>query len=95
LAQVGHTAAEMVEMTNGIATELGDRMQCRQFIISGGIRDFLDGYHLIHTIRFPAVYGQASGFLRHARGDYEELRRYVEKVVRGLEVAHSFLVPKG
>lgn len=95
LAQVGHTAGEMVEMTNLISKELGDKMQCRQFIISGGIRDFLDGYHLIRKIQFPAVYGQASGFLRHARGDYEELRSYVEKVVRGLEVAYAYLVPKG
>ncbi len=91
LARVGHSADEMAGMANGLIDELGDKLQCRQLIISGGVRNFLDGYYLISKVQLPAVYGQASGFLQHARGDYEALRRYVETQVRGLEIANAFL----
>lgn len=94
LAQVGHTAADMVQFTNQIAAELGDRMRCRQIIISGGIGSFLDGFYLMKKLQIPSVYGQASGFLKHARGSYEELREYVTAQVQGLELAEAFLIPK-
>lgn len=94
LAQVGHTAEEMVQFTNQIAAELGDQMRCRQIIISGGIGGFLDGFYLMKKLQIPSVYGQASGFLKHARGSYEELREYVTAQVRGLELAEAFLIPK-
>lgn len=94
LAQVGHTAEEMVQFTNQITAELGDQMRCRQIIISGGIGGFLDGFYLMKKLQIPSVYGQASGFLKHARGSYEELREYVAAQVRGLELAEAFLIPK-
>ena len=62
-----------------------------QVIISGGIGSFLDGYYLMNKLHLPSVYGQASGFLKHARGEYDELRDYVAAQVRGLEVAKAFL----
>jgi isopentenyl-diphosphate Delta-isomerase len=91
LAQVGHTAEEMVHFTNQIKEELGERMLCQQVIISGGIRSFLDGYYLTNKLYLPSVYGQASGFLKHARGGYDELRDYVAAQVRGLELANAYL----
>lgn len=91
LAQVGHTAEEMVHFTNQIATELGDHLRCRQIVISGGIGGFLDGFYLMKKLQLPSVYGQASGFLKHARGSYEELRTYVAAQVRGLELAEAYL----
>ena len=39
----------------------------------------------------PSVYGQASGFLKHARGTYEELQGYVEDQVEGLKIAQAYL----
>ncbi len=94
LAHVGHSAEEMVLMTNKLKEELGDKMQCRQVIISGGVRNFLDGYYLTKKLNLPCVYGQASGFLKHARGDYEELQDYVAAQVQGLEIANAFLKVK-
>ncbi len=94
LARVGHTAEEMVHLTNHIKAELGEEMRCQQVIISGGVRSFLDGYYLINKLELPCVYGQASGFLKHARGNYEELHDYVEAQVQGLELAQSFLKVK-
>jgi len=91
LAFVGHSAEEMVLLVNGLLEELGERTRCRQFIISGGVKTFLDGYYLTNRLQAPAIYGQASGFLRHARGNYEELQQYVAAQVEGLELANAFL----
>lgn len=91
LAFVGHSAAEMVHMYNQLLEELGPKLACRQAIISGGVKNFLDGYYLINKINTTAVYGQASGFLKHARGAYEELYSYVDAQVQGLELANAFL----
>ena len=62
--------------------------------ISGGVKTFLDGYYLIKKIKVAAVYGQASGFLKHARGAYEALYDYVDAQVQGLELANAFLQVK-
>ena len=91
LAMVGHSAEEMVLITNQLIDELGDRMRCKQVIISGGVKNFLDGYYLINKLAVPSIYGQASGFLKHATGTYEELRAYVEAQVQGLELANAYL----
>ncbi len=91
LSKVGHTASEMSDFVNRIVAELGDRLVCRQVIISGGIRDFIDGYYLLRKTTLPAVYGQASGFLRHAREDYDQLSHYVAAQIQGLELAYAFL----
>ncbi|MEM9920590.1 MAG: isopentenyl-diphosphate delta-isomerase [Bacteroidota bacterium] len=91
LAMVGHSAEDMVHLSNQIKQELGERMLCQQVIISGGVRQFLDGYYLINKLALPSVYGQASGFLKYARGSYDELREYVQAQVRGLELAYAYL----
>ena len=44
LAHIGHSAIDMVEMSNQLIKELGDKMACKQVIISGGVTGFLDGY---------------------------------------------------
>lgn len=91
LALVGHSAEEMVDFTNQIYDELGAFVQTQQIIISGGIKHFLDGYYLINKANMRAIYGQASGFLRHAQGDYEDLRAYVAAQIEGLELAKAYL----
>lgn len=91
LAYVGHSALEMSQMSEQVLEELGDKALCKQVIISGGIKNFLDGYYLIKQLSVPCVYGMASAFLRHARGTYEELYEYVDSQVQGLELANAFL----
>jgi isopentenyl-diphosphate delta-isomerase len=89
ISKVGHDATDMTEMVNSISLE--GKVQCKNIIISGGIRTFLDGYYLIRKSLLPAIYGQASGFLKYAREDYEQLRVYTEYQVKGLEMAYAFL----
>lgn len=89
LCNVGHSAEEMVRMTNDIVGK--HSIACEQLIISGGITSFLDGYYLTEKSILPAVYGQASGFLKHSLGTYEELQAYVEGQINGLRLAHQVL----
>lgn len=90
-AHVGHSASEMVEMSNRLLEELGNKVKCKQVIVSGGIKDFLDGYYHIEKLNVPAVYGQASGFLTHAMGEYEALQEYVSAQIQGLLMAKAML----
>ncbi|MEL7161356.1 MAG: isopentenyl-diphosphate delta-isomerase [Bacteroidota bacterium] len=94
LVAAGHTATEMVEAANKIVREARTQVRCKHLIISGGIKTFLDGYYLTERSVLPAVYGQASAFLRHARGDYAELQRHVSLQIRGLELARAYLRPR-
>ncbi|GAB4117725.1 MAG: type 2 isopentenyl-diphosphate Delta-isomerase [Thermoflexibacter sp.] len=91
LAKVGHSAEEMIHFTNLLINELGDKMKCKQVIISGGVKNYLDGYYYINKIQLPAIYGQASAFLKHAQESYEDLQTYIEAQVHGLALAKCFL----
>ena len=91
LANVGHCAGEMLDIINGLQSTIPEKLLCKQIIISGGINNFLDGYYLISKSKIPAVYGQASAFLKYATGDYDTLRQYVETQKHGLEMAYTFL----
>lgn len=88
LAHIGHSAEEMVGLWNEIANRK-DRVP--DAIISGGVKDYLDGYYLINKCKTQAVYGQASGFLHHAMDDYEKLRAYVKTQIEGLKIANAML----
>lgn len=95
VVNLGHSAEEMVDMANDFVKGAGPQVRCEVLIASGGVRNFLDGYHLIQKSSLPAVYGQASAFLRYAREDYATLQRYVNTQLRGLELAHAYLRIKG
>lgn len=96
LASIGHSAEEMTDMVNEILSEAPEKIQCCQVIISGGIDNFLDGYYLMKKLQIPSLYGQASGFLKHALGSYEDLQKYILAQKDGLMLAHQFLhVKKG
>ncbi len=94
LTQIGHSADEMVAAINAMVDSAEVRVQCQHLIISGGVQGFLDGYYLTQTARLPAIYGQASAFLRHAREDYATLQRFVATQLRGLELAKAYLRPR-
>jgi len=89
LSKVGHDAFQMTDLINQVVEE--GNVNTKQLIISGGIKTFLDGYYLIQKAKMPAIYGQASGFLKHAREDYEQLHEYVSYQVKGLQLAYSYL----
>ena len=91
LTRIGHSAKEMVENTNLLLTELGESALCNQFIISGGVRNFLDGYFLTKKLYSNAVFGMASGLLSYAVKSYEALEQFVEAQIEGLKLANAYL----
>ncbi len=90
LSRIGHDAAEMTEMANYIS-EHEHGIHCQNLIISGGIKSFLDGYYLTEKSIIPAVYGQASNFLKYAKESYPALKSFMEHQIKGLEIARAYL----
>ncbi|MCX6287983.1 MAG: isopentenyl-diphosphate delta-isomerase [Bacteroidetes bacterium] len=93
MASLGNTAGDMLNTINGLVKSNAE-ISCRQIIISGGIRSFLDGYYHISRSLLPSIFGQASNFLSVARGDYEDLRMFITGQVNGLRFARAFLQVK-
>ncbi len=91
MATVGHSAVEMVDFINGAAEDLHGAPGCKQIIISGGLKGFLDGYYLMNRLTLPSIYGHASMFLKYAKDDYEQLRAFAQMQVDGLKLAHACL----
>lgn len=88
--RVGEIGPDMISYINeALATHPAPR--CREVIVSGGIKNFLDGYYLISKVHTTAIYGQASGFLQHARVNYEALEMYCKDQVDGLKLAYAYL----
>ncbi|HRO74725.1 MAG TPA: isopentenyl-diphosphate delta-isomerase [Crocinitomicaceae bacterium] len=94
LVHVGHTAQEMVELSNRVKNELGTKIQCPTVIISGGIKTFLDGYYCIQKSEISAVYGQASELLIRAQQSQERLEEFIKNQIEGLLLARAFLTLK-
>lgn len=91
---VGHTAEEMVNLVNTLVPELKDKVKCNTVIISGGIKNFLDGYYLLSKSTLNAIYGQASAFLKYALESQEALDEFTRFQTEGLITARSFLKVK-
>lgn len=89
LSRVGEDAPSMIAYLNEIVAN--EATLCKEVIISGGIRNFLDGYYLIQLSSLPAIYGMASALLEHASEDYDKLREFVEAQIKGLEMAYTYL----
>ena len=89
LSRIGEDASSMIDYVNHFVS-MEDPV-CKELIISGGIKTFLDGYYLVKKSVLPSVYGMASTFLSYARGDYDKLRDFVHSQVKGLEMAYAYL----
>ena len=86
---VGHTPKQMIESIIEISKV--EKPLCKEFIISGSVKTYLDGYYYNEILPYNSVYGQAAGFLKHAMGDYENLASYVHKQTRGYAFAMRYL----
>lgn len=91
LSFIGHTAEEMVNFVNRAADELAENIRCQQIIISGGIKDFLDGYYLMNKLNMHAIYAQGSALLKPALEGYDALKTYLTNQKEGLTLCKNFL----
>jgi len=92
-ANIGNSAIEMVEHINNALID-NPNTNCKEIIISGGIKNYLDGYYLVNKINLAAVYGQASELLKYAVDDYKSLREYIKQQLIGYSLAKSYLKVK-
>jgi isopentenyl-diphosphate delta-isomerase len=87
---IGADALAMLNDVNKIVSSK-ENIRCKQIIISGGIKNYLDGYYFTEKSQLPAVYGMASSFLKYAIEGYEPLRDYIAAQLEGLAMAQAFL----
>ena len=94
LARIGHHAEEMLGWIKETLNQPDSRPNPMSLIISGGIKNYIDGYYLVEQSPLKAIYGQASNFLLHAQGDYKNLQNFVSSQVDGYRLAKSLLTVK-
>jgi isopentenyl-diphosphate delta-isomerase len=94
LTYVGHSADQMVDYTNQIITDLGDKRECNQVIVSGGMKDYLDGFYAVSKLNMPSIYGQAAPILKRAIESEEVLNEYLEMQFQGFSMAKAILKVK-
>lgn len=87
--QVGHTAHQMVDILNHLAEE-NPKYKEKQIIISGGIKDVLDGYYLAEKLQYNSLIGQAKNFLARSE-NYDELRAFTSSQIEAFKMARAFL----
>ena len=88
-AFVGQTAEQMLKDVNSLVDE--SEVVCRSLIISGGVKNYLDGYYLVSKSKLPAVFGMASAVLKHATVDYKDLKIYIENSLSAYRMAEAYL----
>lgn len=91
LTRIGHSAEEMVDLTNALLRKNADHYPDKSLIISGGMKGFLDGYYLHEKSQFPSLIGQASAFLKRALISYEALDQYTDYLHRGWALCQNYL----
>lgn len=89
-AFVGQTAEQMVCMVNQLMSDIKEPA-CKELIISGGVKNYLDGYHLVALSKLPAVFGMASSVLKMATGEYSILKEYLNDQIEAYRLAEAYL----
>jgi len=87
--RVGQTAEQMVCAINRLVEEI--EPVCKEVIISGGIKDYLDGYYFVSLSKLPAVFGMASQVLKYATGDYHTLWQFMDNQIKAYRLAQAYL----
>ena len=82
---IGHNCYEMIDWLNELPGEKPN------IIISGGIKDPIIGHDLMVGYQGESVVGMASEVLKHALGDYEELRVFLLELKECFALAQAYL----
>ncbi len=94
LTKIGHSAEEMVNLTNELLRSNSDKYPDKTLIISGGVKGFLDGYYLHEKSLFPSLIGQASALLKRALISFDTLDEYLDYQHRGWALCQNYLALK-
>lgn len=63
----------------------------KEYIISGGIRNFLDGYYYTSKLNAHSIYAYAGNILKYAKRSSNALIDYLKKDVEGYNLSKSYL----
>lgn len=89
-AYIGRSAEQMIKDINLIIKDMPDH-KCKQLIISGGIKNAIDGYYYTSKSEIPAIFGMASSILKHASVSFESLDKYLIDQISALKLANAYL----
>lgn len=94
LTRIGHTAQDMVNFVKTLLAS-GESFRCENFIISGGLTDALQGYHLVAQLpRGKALFGMAHSVLREAQLGDEALAAFITQQRSHYAMAEAYLRPR-
>ncbi len=88
IARIGHTNQEMISWINNMDPI---EVRCKNFILSGGITNPLEGYNLIKSCKYKSVMGMASGLLKYSMGEYQILEEYLDELNSTLLLCEAYL----
>lgn len=88
LGLIGHTPAEMIGFLNTLIKSDPSEIE---IIISGGVKDSIQGFSLMQSLELNSVVGMAGELLKYATGDYEVLQRYLNQMKDEFAMAKSFI----
>lgn len=104
LSRVGQTALQMVGILANLLKQKDlKQMTCKNFIISGGVKTYLDGHYYLEFLKrelgpqaneINVIYGQAKKMLDHASGDLSDLDQFIQGQIQGLMMSNQFLTLK-
>lgn len=94
VTHIGHGPEEMTALAAALCSQTENVVKTRAFIVSGGIRNFLDGYYHLRSIPWKTMYAQASAFLKYAMKGEKELMEFTASQIKGLELAYTYLTLK-
>jgi isopentenyl-diphosphate delta-isomerase len=104
LSKVGQTAPQMIEILAKLLKQKDlSLLTCKNFIISGGVKNYLDGFYLLELFKkelgvkaqeVQMVYGQAKPMLDHASEGFAELEKFIQSQMQGFMMAKQFLTLK-
>ncbi len=92
--RVGHTADEMTQWICDFQRRDEVQIKAKTIIVSGGIKNFLDGYYHLQKVPHNTIYAQASPFLKYALLGEEPLFEFIETQLQGLAMSYSYLTVK-
>jgi len=92
--RVGHKSEEMSQWICDFLSSGDFEIKAKHVIVSGGIKNFLDGYYHLRKVPHSVVYAQAAPFLKYALQGEEALFAFVESQLEALAMSYSYLTLK-
>lgn len=86
---IGNTPDDMITNINSLLSmNIGNN---KEFIISGGIKNFLDGYYYNSILNAPSIYAYAANILKYAQKSADSLISFLSSEIKSFMFAQNYL----